>query len=130
MRSKLMNNGELKTYAVVFDEHDEVIRALKEFAEEKKLKAAQFTGIGAFSEVTLGFFDFDTKDYLKIEIKEQVELLSLIGDITLYKSKHQIHPHVVIGKRDGTAHGGHLLKATVHPTLELIVNESPGCIQR
>jgi len=37
---------------------------------------------------------------------------------------------VVVGKRDGTAHGGHLLKATVHPTLELIVNESPGYIQR
>jgi predicted DNA-binding protein with PD1-like motif len=67
---------------------------------------------------------------LKIEIKEQVELLSLIGDITFYKDKHQIHPHVVVGKRDGTAHGGHLLKATVHPTLELIVNESPGYIQR
>jgi uncharacterized protein len=130
MRSQLINNSELKTYVVVLDEHDEVIRSLKDFAEENKLKAGQFTGIGAFSEVTLGFFDFATKDYLKIEIKEQVELLSLIGDITLYKNKHQIHPHVVVGKRDGSAHGGHLLKATVHPTLELIVNESPGYIQR
>lgn len=130
MISKLINNGELKTYAVVFDDRDEVIKLLGDFAKEKNLKAAQFTGIGAFSEVTLGFFDFDKKDYLKVEIKEQVELLSLIGDITLYKDKHQIHPHVVVGKRDGTAHGGHLLKATVHPTLELIVNESPGYIQR
>ena len=130
MRSKLINSGELKTYAVVFDEHDEVIKLLEGFAKEKNLKAAQFTGIGAFSEVTLGFFDFDTKDYLKIEIKEQAELLSLVGDITLYKDKHQVHPHVVVGKRDGTAYGGHLLKATVHPTLELVINESPGYLQR
>jgi|SRR5690242_15077996 len=130
MRSKLINSGELKTYAVVFDERDEVIKSLGEFAREMRLKAAQFTGIGAFSEVTLGFFDFEKKDYSKIEIREQVELLSLIGDITLYNDKHQIHPHVVVGKKDGTAHGGHLLKATVHPTLELIVNESPGYIQR
>ena len=130
MRSKLINSGELKTYAVVFDEHDEVIKLLEGFAKEKNLKAAQFTGIGAFSEVTLGFFDFDTKDYLKIEIREQAELLSLVGDITLYKDKHQVHPHVVVGKRDGTAYGGHLLKATVHPTLELVINESPGYLQR
>ena len=126
----MINNGGLKTYVVIFDEQDEVINLLEQFAREKELRAAQFTGIGAFSEVTLGFFDFEKKDYLKIEIKEQVELLSLIGDITLNKDKHQIHPHVVVGKRDGTAHGGHLLKATVHPTLELIVNESPGYIQR
>src|ERR1051326_3852976 len=130
MKSKLINEGPLKTYAVVFDTHDEVIRSLREFAKEKKLQASQFTGIGAFSEVTLGFFDFENKDYRKIEIREQVELLSLIGDITLYKEQHQIHPHVVVGKMDGTAHGGHLLKAIVHPTLELIVNESPGWLQR
>src|SRR5438046_7594521 len=130
MKSKLINNSELKTYAVVFDEHDEVIESLKDFAKENNLKASQFTGIGAFSEVTLGFFDFEKKDYIKIEIKEQVELLSLIGDITLFKDDHQIHPHVVVGKKDGTAHGGHLLGATVHPTLELIINESPGYLQR
>lgn len=130
MRSKLINDRDLKVYAVVFDDGDEVIKLLKEFAQEKNLKAAQITGIGAFREVTLGFFDFNTKDYFKIDVKEQVELLSLIGDVTLYEDKHQIHLHVVVGKRDGTAHGGHLLKAAVHPTLELIVNESPGYIQR
>jgi predicted DNA-binding protein with PD1-like motif len=130
MKSKLINAKEFKTYAVVLDEHDEVIRSLKDFAKANQLKASQFTGIGAFSEVTLGFFDFEKKDYVKIEIKEQVELLSLIGDITLFKNEHQVHPHVVVGKRDGTAHGGHLLKATVHPTLELIVNESPGYLKR
>jgi predicted DNA-binding protein with PD1-like motif len=130
MKSKLIDSGELKIFALVFDDHDEVIRSLKDFAGENKLKATQFTGIGAFSEVTLGFFDFETKDYLKTEIKEQVELLSLIGDITLFKNEHQIHAHVVVGKRDGTAHGGHLLKAIVHPTLELIINESPGFLQR
>ena len=130
MKSKLINDGELKIYAVVFDDGDEVITLLKNFAREKNLKAAQFTGIGAFNAVTLGFFDFAKKDYLKTEIVEQLELLSLVGDITLFKNEHQIHPHAVVGKRDGTAHGGHLLRAVVHPTVELIVNESPGYLQR
>ena len=105
MRSKLINTGELKTFALILN----------------NLRASQFTGIGAFRKVTLGFFDFSKRDYLKIEVNEQVELLSLIGDITLYKNKHLVYPHVVVGKRDGTACGGHLLKAIVHPTLELII---------
>lgn len=130
MRSKLINSGELKIFALVLDDNDEVIQSLQYFAKENNLKAGQFTGIGAFSNVTLGFFDFNKKDYLKNEVNEQVELLSLIGDITLYKNEHKVHPHVVIGKRDGTACGGHLLKAIVHPTLELIINESPGYLQR
>ena len=130
MRSKLINTGELKTFALVLDDGDEVIRSLQDFAKENNLKASQFTGIGAFSRVTLGFFDFNKKDYLENEVNEQVELLSLIGDITLNKDKHQVHPHVVLGKRDGTDCGGHLLKAIVHPTLELIINESPGYLQR
>ncbi|HEY1870827.1 MAG TPA: PPC domain-containing DNA-binding protein [Chitinophagaceae bacterium] len=130
MRSKLINTGELKIFALVLDDNDEVIQSLQDFAKENNLKAGQFTGIGAFSKVTLGFFDFNKKDYLRNEVNEQVELLSLIGDITLYKNEHKIHPHVVIGKRDGTACGGHLLKAIVHPTLELIINESPGYLQR
>ena len=45
MTSKLINNGELKTYAVVFDDRDEVIKLLGDFAKEKNLKAAQFTGM-------------------------------------------------------------------------------------
>ena len=130
MKWKLINNAELKTYAVVFDDGDEVIGLLKDFARKKDLRASQFSGIGACSEVTLGFFDFSTKEYLKTEVREQVELLSLMGDITLNKEKHQIHPHIVVGKRNGMAFGGHLLRAVVHPTLELIINESPGYLQR
>jgi predicted DNA-binding protein with PD1-like motif len=130
MKWKLINSAELKTFAVVFDDGDEVIGLLENFAKEKDLRASQFSGIGACSEVTLGFFDFSTKEYLKTEVREQVELLSLMGDITLNKKKHQIHPHIVIGKRNGMAFGGHLLRAIVHPTLELIINESPGYLQR
>jgi predicted DNA-binding protein with PD1-like motif len=41
-----------------------------------------------------------------------------------------LHAHVVVGKADGTAHGGHLLAAVVRPTLEVILVESPRHLQR
>ena len=130
MKWKLINSSDVKTFAVVLGDGEEVIGCLADFAKQNNLKASQFTGIGAFRQLTLGFFDFTRKDYLRTEIREQVELLSLIGDITLNDDKHLVHPHVVVGKADCTAHGGHLLRAIVHPTLELIINESPGYLQR
>jgi hypothetical protein len=130
MKHKLLNGIDNATHALVFDTGDEVMEILKTFANEHCLKAARFTAIGAFSSVELGFFEFSRKDYKRIPVNEQVEVLSLIGDVALYGDESKVHAHVVIGKSDGTAMGGHLLKATVHPTLELILEESPGYLQR
>ncbi|MGZ3846919.1 MAG: PPC domain-containing DNA-binding protein [Flavisolibacter sp.] len=130
MNYKLLNGIGNTCYALVFKTGDEVMEHLKTFANEHSLKAAHFTAIGAFSSVTLGFFDFSIKGYKHIIVNEQVEVLSLIGDIALYGDDSQVHAHVVIGKSDGMAMGGHLVKATVHPTLELIIEEAPGYLQR
>ncbi|HXB91636.1 MAG TPA: DUF296 domain-containing protein, partial [Puia sp.] len=70
------------------------------------------------------------KDYKKIGIPEQTEVLSLTGDISQYKDAPQVHAHVVLGKQDGTAHGGHLISAEVHPTLEIVLHDSPFHLQR
>ena len=131
MKSKLINNGPQKTYALVFETGDEVITGITEFAKEHSLNASQLTAIGAFSDALLGFFDFSIKDYRKIPVNEQVEVLSLNGDITLdQRAGIKVHIHTVLGKADGTAHGGHLLAAQVHPTLEVIITESPGHLLR
>ena len=130
MKSKLIHDDGAKTFALVFDRGDEVASGLLAFAKEKKLSGSHFTAIGAFESVTLGFFERERKDYEKITIDEQVEVLSLVGDIALEGDKPKVHAHVVVGKRDGTAHGGHLLEARVWPTLELILIESPQHLQR
>jgi predicted DNA-binding protein with PD1-like motif len=71
-----------------------------------------------------------TKDYLRVPIREQVEVLALVGDIALDKGKPKLHAHVVLGKRDAAACGGHLLEAHVRPTLEVILTESPSHLVR
>jgi predicted DNA-binding protein with PD1-like motif len=130
MHYKLLNADKQRTFAIILDSGDEVMDSIRTFAKEENLKASQFSAIGAFSELTVGFFDFDIKDYKKIEISEQVEVLNIVGDISSYNGKIQIHAHAVVGKNDGTAHGGHLLKAFVHPTLEIILTESPAYLER
>ncbi len=130
MQSKLIDEGQEKTYAVIFSIGDEVVKGLLDFARENGIKASYFTAIGAFKDVTLGYFSWGKKDYEKISIHEQVEVLSLIGNIVVDNGGLKLHGHVVIGKSDGAPHGGHLLEAHVRPILEVIVVESPAHLHR
>jgi predicted DNA-binding protein with PD1-like motif len=130
MNYKLLNEDKQRTFAIILDNHDEAMESIQSFAKEQNLKASQFNAIGAFSKTTLGFFDYSIKDYKKIQVDEQVEVLNIAGDVSLYNDKIQIHAHAVLGKSDGTACGGHLLKGFVHPTLEIILTESPAYLQR
>jgi predicted DNA-binding protein with PD1-like motif len=130
VKTKLIHDDGEKTFAIIFDKGDEVASGLLSFAKDNNLSASHFTAIGAFERVTLGFFEREQKDYKRILIDEQVEVLSLIGDIALDGDEPKVHAHVVVGKADGTAHGGHLLEARVWPTLEVILIESPRHLRR
>lgn len=131
MKSQLIDATDgSRTYALIFDEGDEVICQLTTFAEYEGLTAASFKGIGAFRDVSLGYFDWERKEYAEVVLGEQVEVLSLIGDVATKGGEPKVHAHVVVGKRDATAHGGHLLRAHVRPTLELIVDESPAHLRK
>lgn len=131
MKSKLVDRqGRRRTFVLVFDTGDDAFEGLTAFAREQGLDAAQLTGIGAFSDVELGYFDWQTKEYEKIRLDEQVEVLSLVGDVALDKGEPAVHAHVVVGRSDGTAHGGHLLGGHVRPTLEVVVTESPAHLRK
>jgi predicted DNA-binding protein with PD1-like motif len=120
-----------RTYVLIFETGDEIATSLKGFAKEHGLTGSSFKAIGALSDVKVGWFNWETKKYeIAAEMHEQIEVLSLIGDIALHHSDPQVHAHIVMGKRDGTAHGGHLLEAHVRPTLELILTESPEPLKK
>jgi hypothetical protein len=131
MKSKLVKDGEQRTFVLVFDSDDEALGGLSRFADEHGLAAAQITGIGAFQSATLGYFDWQLKDYERIPVEQQVEVLSLLGDVALGPDgKPTVHVHSVLGRRDGSTIGGHLLEAWVRPTLEIVLTESPSHLRK
>lgn len=131
MKSKLLQkDAQARTFAVVFDPDDEAMAGLLGFAKHEHLSASHLTAIGAFERAILGYYDLDAKEYAKIPVEEQVEVLSLVGDITLDGDEPKVHAHVVAGRRDGSTCGGHLLKGWVRPTLEVMIVESPVNLQR
>jgi predicted DNA-binding protein with PD1-like motif len=130
MRSQVLTRDEETTHVLVFQTGDEVVSTLEAFAREHEITAARFTAIGAFSEAKLGYFDWERKEYEEIRLAEQVEVLTLAGDVALKDGEPSVHAHVVLGKRDASAHGGHLLEARVRPTLELVLVESPAHMRK
>jgi uncharacterized protein len=131
MKTVLLHEHEgLRTFAMVLATGDEAIRALTSFASEQRLKATQFSAIGAFSRVVVAYFDWATREYHNVPLDEQVEVLSLVGDISLEDDAPKVHAHVVVGKADATAHGGHLIEGHVRPTLEVVLTEAPRHLHR
>ena len=131
MQLKLLDESQgQRTMVVVFDTGEEAVGGLTDVATRHELSGAYFSAIGAFSAATLGFFDVNRKDYVRIPITEQVEVVSLAGNIALNKGKPKLHAHAVVAKADGTTMGGHLLDAHVRPTLEVVLVESPHPLKR
>jgi predicted DNA-binding protein with PD1-like motif len=119
-----------RTFVLVFDTGDEAVAGLTEFARAERLGAAQVSAIGAFSDAVLGYFDWERKEYRRIPVEEQVEVVSLLGDVALEGDEPAVHVHVVVAGEDGTARGGHLLQAHVRPTLEVMLTESPAHLRK
>jgi hypothetical protein len=115
---------------LVFDEGDEAKSELERLARERNLTAAHFAGIGAFSELTLGYFDWNRKEYKQIPIHEQVEVATIAGDVAVKGDEPQVRAHIVVGDSDGRAYAGHLIEAHVRPTLELVLTETPAELRK
>jgi len=129
-KAALLSDGDAKTYLLVFRSGQEVMRGLLAFAKKHKLVAGQLTGIGAISDAVIGYFDPKKKTYLRNHEKGQAELLSLTGNLAVYDNEPFFHVHVALGLRDGSARGGHLFEATVHPTVELVLTTYSKTVQR
>jgi len=130
MKSKVVEDADVVTYVVVCDPGDEAVSALTQFARAERLEAAQITAVGAFEHAIVGWFDREARDYRRIPVDEQCELLSLIGDVAEGQDGPIVHMHAVLGLSDGTTRGGHLLEGRVFPTLEAIVTETPAELRR
>ena len=131
MQTKLLDETDgLRTIAAVFDIDDEVMDGLQQTAEEMDITGAGFTAIGAFREATVAYFDWDEKEYQHIPVEEQVEVVSLIGDVAEHEGDPAIHAHTVLATSQGQARAGHLVRGIVRPTLEVVITETPAHLRK
>src|SRR5262249_32530431 len=109
----------MKHHMLVLHTGDDALASISEFAAQKSIEGGSFSAIGAFQKSAIAYWNWDTKEYEPIEVAEQVEVLTMTGNVALAGTERRIHAHVILGRRDGSTVGGHLMKATVRPTLEV-----------
>jgi predicted DNA-binding protein with PD1-like motif len=131
MKSKSINDGVERTFILILDQDEEAFKSISDFATQEKITGASVSAIGAFSQVKVGWFDLGARKYKPIEVNEQCEVLSLIGDVAQGDDgKASLHLHAVLGLQDGTVRGGHLLSGAVQPTLEVTITETAMHLRR
>jgi predicted DNA-binding protein with PD1-like motif len=111
-------------YVIRFEE-DEIFPArLVDFLESRSIFNGNFIAIGAFSRLRIAYFDVEISRYADLDVDEQVEVLSLAGNVARHSEQPLVHAHIIVGRRDYSTLGGHLREGSVRPTLELFLNTS------
>ena len=97
MKARLLSeNAGVKNYVIVLAKGDEVMSGLTDFARQNKVTSASFNAIGAFSQATVAWFDDSKKEFKLNPINQQVELVSMIGNIILVNDQPAVHTHVAV----------------------------------
>ena len=102
-----------------FDREEEVISTLTSFILENNIPAGVFSGIGAVKNLTIGYFDLESKSYRKKSIPEMVEVISITGNVSYLDGRPFIHAHISVADQSHRLFGGHLFAADVAVTLEM-----------
>ena len=103
---------------------------LASLAAEEGIRAAEISGIGAFGSAVIGFYNLETKEYDRIPVDEETEVLSILGNLSIVDDEPRVHAHVSLGRSDGSAMGGHLFEGLCGATMEIFVREEPGELRR
>ena len=132
MHSKLVSKpGETRVWIAVLEKGEEAKAQLLALAKKEGIENASFVALGAFEKAVIAYFDWDKKKYQNIPVNEQVEVVTLVGDIVPDdKGNASLHAHTVLGLSDGSTRGGHLIEGHVRPTLEITMTELPAHLRR
>ena len=118
------------TYVLRLDRGDEVVESLKTLCKNEEIKLAEITGLGASNFVEIGLFNVNTKEYKTKEFEGMFEITSLVGNATRKDGEVYLHLHINFGNEAGNAFGGHLVKARISATGEIIIRVIEGEVGR
>lgn len=118
------------TIVARIDKGEEILEIVKEIALKEKIKLANVNALGATNDFTVGVFKTDEKKYYSNEFQGNFEIVSLTGTINTMNGEPYIHIHMSAGNDKGEVYGGHLNKAVVSATCEMVINVIDGAVDR
>lgn len=105
---------------------DDLLASLTDFVRQKGIKKGKLQMIGAVQRAVVGFYNSQEEKYVNTELDRPLEVLSLIGNVSLKDGQPFIHAHITLGDEKGECYGGHLMDGTIVFASEFIVEEFEG----
>lgn len=112
------------------DKGEEILTTIKEISLKENIKLASVQALGATDEFTVGVYKVDEKKYYANEFKGYFEIVSLTGTINTMDGEFYTHIHMSAGNDKGEVFGGHLNKAIVSATCEMVIDIIDGNVDR
>lgn len=119
-----------QTIIVRMDKGEDIVEQVKNVALKEKIKLASISALGAINEFTVGVFKTKEKKYYANEFKGDFEIVSLTGTINTMNDEYYSHMHLSTGNDQGQVFGGHLNKAIVSATCEMVIQIINGEVDR
>ncbi|KMV77721.1 hypothetical protein HMPREF0979_01673 [Coprobacillus sp. 8_1_38FAA] len=119
-----------QTIIVRMDKGEDIVEQVKNVALKEKIKLASISALGAINEFTVGVFKTKEKKYYANEFKGDFEIVSLTGTINKMNDEYYSHMHLSAGNDQGQVFGGHLNKAIVSATCEMVIQIINGEVDR
>jgi predicted DNA-binding protein with PD1-like motif len=101
----------------------DLLQALEKFCLDQNITLGEVRALGAVSRARVGFYDQTGKKYSFLEFDQPLEILALVGNISLKDGKPMVHAHVTLADAQGRAVGGHLAEGTPVFACEFAINE-------
>lgn len=112
------------------DPKDEVLASLAAVCEKENVRLGAISGLGAVNEMTVGVFDTEEKKFYGNDFTGKYEIVSLVGSVTEMDGKAYLHCHMAAGDETGRVVGGHLSRAVVSATAEIVMDVAKGRLPR
>jgi predicted DNA-binding protein with PD1-like motif len=119
-----------QTIILVLEQGEDIVEQVTAIAQQQNGKFGTVSGIGACQGVELNFYNLETQTYEKREVKEPLELISLLGNISHVDDKPFAHLHATFGTNQYQTLSGHLTKAIVSATAEIVITMTEVDINR
>jgi uncharacterized protein len=119
-----------RRYFLRFDIGEELVKSLQDFLISEKISSASLQGIGSCSEVVLGFYNSKSKEYEKTVLKEDLEVVSLLGNVSVMENRPATHIHGVFSGKDFASKSGHVFSLVVSATCEIFLINLEGELNR
>lgn len=112
------------------DRGEEILEKLKEISVKENIKLAHVSALGATNDFTVGVFNVDEKKYYANSFSGNFEIVSLTGTVTTMNGEFYAHLHMSAGNDKGEVFGGHLNRARISATCEMVITVADGTVER